>query len=293
MDTRTHLPIFFLLPSPPSRPSATTAAPLSLSRLPPHAGLPCHRRVVATPAQPTLRYPWSHTAPPCRTACRRRFPAAPCSVASPCSLSLKHRRPGAGREPPLRRRDELVTTFTLLQFCHRSEPLALILSSSASWQDLKAKKLGQCTDTKLLEHSGTQVNLLVDASVDDGYHLQIPFLHTLRQTTGVLAGMYEVLPKHLATEQVSILMQEAYGNTFFDSYGDKVWPHEFGSACLWSIGWKPDCVYRVYATISSEAVHRAYKRCHRCSTLALVDPSTLQFIEKTYSRDQIDEMHVE
>ncbi|KAL8473743.1 hypothetical protein ACS0TY_030550 [Phlomoides rotata] len=30
-----------------------------------------------------------------------------------------------------------VVNFTLLQFCHRSEPLALILCSSASWQDLK------------------------------------------------------------------------------------------------------------------------------------------------------------
>ncbi|KAL8477009.1 hypothetical protein ACS0TY_029349 [Phlomoides rotata] len=164
-DTRTHLPIFFLLPSPPSHPLVTTAAPPSLSAA-------TARR---SPLPPT----------------RHRDPS-PTDATLPLaahSATVSHRLPSPIPSRPLFRREPL------LPFSEApsprpwsSEPLALILRSSVSWQDLK-------------------VNLLVDASVDDGYHLQISFLHTLRQITGVLAGIYEVLPKHLATEQVSVLMQ--------------------------------------------------------------------------------------
>ncbi|KAL8498141.1 hypothetical protein ACS0TY_021464 [Phlomoides rotata] len=45
-----------------------------------------------------------------------------------------------------------------------------------------------------------QVTRALRDTVDDGYHLQIPFLHTLRQTTGVLAG-----PVLGMTEEVTVI----------------------------------------------------------------------------------------
>ncbi|KAK6159505.1 hypothetical protein DH2020_006819 [Rehmannia glutinosa] len=57
----------------------------------------------------------------------------------------------------------------------------------------KTEKLGECTDTKRLEHSGAQVNLLVDASVDDGYHLQVHYPRSLRQTVGDVRSFSQAL----------------------------------------------------------------------------------------------------
>ncbi|KAL8555940.1 hypothetical protein ACS0TY_003672 [Phlomoides rotata] len=90
--------------------------------------------------------------------------------------------------------------------------------------------------------------------------------------------VYSFVGMHFIFDQCKAMV---YGNTFFDSYGDKVWPHEYGSACLWSIGWKPDCVYRVYATISSEAVHRAHKKMSQVGLTDFDFSANNQYITST------------
>ncbi|KAL8457336.1 hypothetical protein ACS0TY_035258 [Phlomoides rotata] len=139
-----------------------------------------------------------------------------------------------------------------------------------------------------------QVTRALRDTVDDGYHLQIPFLHTLRQTTGVLAGMYEVLPKHLATKQVSVLMQvilithvePAYSfvgmHFIFDQCKAMVTVIKFGHMSSDLLAYGASDGSLTVCTVSTPP-----------SVLKQFTGHTKDVTEKTYSRDQIDEMRVE
>ena len=71
----------------------------------------------------------------------------------------------------------------------------------------QTEELGKFACTKPLKHSWSKGNLLVDASVGDGFRLQLHSPFCLRWITGVSVGTYEVAIKLQVTGPVSAQVQ--------------------------------------------------------------------------------------